>query len=590
LATTPDGRYLAAGGSKGTIYIWDLEADRLKHTLPDAGRGLPIYILNFTPDGKRLVSQAHLFPSARVWDVASGRELTSRHVADSNIGRMLFSADGKALATSGQRDSVQLWDIASGKLLRRFEQAESLTRRFDPDSFALSPSGKAVVTAHHDEAIIWNLADASLRHRIKAPVPKDTPDKDARYFSLTSCSPDDDTIVAIFSGDLRQVVPGKRRFPDRKIYWSMIGIVDGKTGRVQRSFRVEGDYQSHVCLSPDRRLLAAIESSLRVWDLERGVELFHSNKLSNRGGWESLAFSADSRTVLLTSTVLFGDKWVYAFQAIEIASGRARASFVHVLDPKMNHPRGAMASDHLAGITKGATISLFDPLTGKEFGRLRTMQDNIGCLAFSPDGKRCASAGHDTTALIWDIADLVPAPATTRLAEADMGRCWADLLSPNAESPFRAIRQMVQARDQTVAYLAKQAQPVPPIPAGKIKTLVGQLDSPRFTERDQAERALLQLPELAEPALAEAGKNPVSEEARRRIQKLLTKLQEMKTKGPWTLSGERLREWRAVEVLERIGTSEAHRLLERLAKGAPRAILTRQAATAAQRLGKRNGQ
>jgi hypothetical protein len=182
------------------------------------------------------------------------------------------------------------------------------------------------------------------------------------------------------------------------------------------------------------------------------------------------------------------------------------------------------------------------------------------------------------------------APAKAPLADAELARLWAELLNPEAETAFRAIRRMVQAPDQTAAYLGKQLHPLPPIPEKKIKALVAQLDSSRFATREKAAQQLLKLPELAEPALVAAAKDPPSLEASDRIEALLAKLRETKAKGPWTLSGEPLREWRAVEVLERIGTRAALRLLERLTKGAPHGVLTRQAHAATQRLAKRIGQ
>jgi predicted NAD/FAD-dependent oxidoreductase len=49
------------------------------------------------------------------------------------------------------------------------------------------------------------------------------------------------------------------------------------------------------------------------------------------------------------------------------------------------------------------------------------------------------------------------------------------------------------------------------------------------------------------------------------------------------LKGERLRKYRAVEVLERIGSPEARRLLTTYAKGAPGALLTTSADAALKR-------
>ncbi len=50
------------------------------------------------------------------------------------------------------------------------------------------------------------------------------------------------------------------------------------------------------------------------------------------------------------------------------------------------------------------------------------------------------------------------------------------------------------------------------------------------------------------------------------------------------LAGDRLREYRAIEVLERIGTPEAQKVLQTLADGAPGALTTETARGALERL------
>jgi hypothetical protein len=78
--------------------------------------------------------------------------------------------------------------------------------------------------------------------------------------------------------------------------------------------------------------------------------------------------------------------------------------------------------------------------------------------------------------------------------------------------------------------------------------------------------------------LARAG---LSLQLRRRLEASSTALDE--------ISGERLRQVRAVEVLELVGTEEAHDLLKTLAAGAAEARLTEQVQAALNRLMKRGG-
>jgi hypothetical protein len=80
--------------------------------------------------------------------------------------------------------------------------------------------------------------------------------------------------------------------------------------------------------------------------------------------------------------------------------------------------------------------------------------------------------------------------------------------------------------------------------------------------------------------LRTALKTDLSAEQRRRIEEALATLTDVP-------QAHALRDLRAVEVLERMGSAEAKSLLEMLANGAPEARLTREAEAALQRLARR---
>ena len=80
------------------------------------------------------------------------------------------------------------------------------------------------------------------------------------------------------------------------------------------------------------------------------------------------------------------------------------------------------------------------------------------------------------------------------------------------------------------------------------------------------------------PALREAMQKTESAEVRSRARKLISLL------GDTQLRGERLRQCRAIEALELIGTNEARDILRSLAAGADVMVPTRQAAGALARL------
>jgi hypothetical protein len=107
---------------------------------------------------------------------------------------------------------------------------------------------------------------------------------------------------------------------------------------------------------------------------------------------------------------------------------------------------------------------------------------------------------------------------------------------------------------------------------------LADLQSDRFELRRQAEATLEKLGDLTEPALRKALADEPPLEVRQRLERLLAK--------HFVPTVEQLRELRAVELLELIGTSEAREELQALARGVPDARLTSAAKSALSRLSK----
>src|SRR5205085_1083644 len=114
--------------------------------------------------------------------------------------------------------------------------------------------------------------------------------------------------------------------------------------------------------------------------------------------------------------------------------------------------------------------------------------------------------------------------------------------------------------------------------AHKLSKLIADLDSEEFTVRDKAATELAKLGVLAEPALKKALTAKPSLEVRRRIESLLEPFEK------WP--GMPLDAWRALAVLERIGSDDARQLLKGLSEGDPDSRLTREASAALERLQK----
>jgi WD40 repeat protein len=191
LAFSPDGETLAAVADYGVATIWDVPSRSLRHgPFPVASYAIGV---SLSADGRMLATAGD--GGVTLWDVATGAELG--HIGDGSTGdvafspteplvafvregflregqeiaeiwdatrrsriatlqiaardqeyflgwAIAFSPDGRMLATPGIDGSVQLWDVRSGKLVRRLEQnvgTAVLSLEFSPDGETLAISG-----------------------------------------------------------------------------------------------------------------------------------------------------------------------------------------------------------------------------------------------------------------------------------------------------------------------------------------------------------------------------------------------------------------------------------------------------------------
>ena len=71
-----------------------------------------MYDVAFSPDGQRLAS-AGLDQTVRIWDNATGKELSALKGHAGWVARVAFSPDGQRLASANRDGSIHLWETAS---------------------------------------------------------------------------------------------------------------------------------------------------------------------------------------------------------------------------------------------------------------------------------------------------------------------------------------------------------------------------------------------------------------------------------------------------------------------------------------------
>jgi hypothetical protein len=242
-----------------------------------------------------------------------------------------------------------------------------------------------------------------------------------------------------------------------------------------------------------------------------------------------------------------------------------------------------------------AGIRVWEAATGREIYRHDPLGSRPSSVAFSPDGEWLAFA-NDQGAALTRIPVLAkrkgPTPRKPRprvakpvtLAAAQWERLWADLADADAAKAYSVHWTLAAASEQTPRLIARRLPPSPLATReqkARIERLIADLENRRYSVRREAAHKLEKMNNLAEPFLQKKLASLPSLEVYRRVQSLLEKW-ERQDPGPRQLG-----DLRALEVLERIGTPQAVRVLKTLARGAPAARLTQEAKAALGRLGNR---
>jgi hypothetical protein len=175
-------------------------------------------------------------------------------------------------------------------------------------------------------------------------------------------------------------------------------------------------------------------------------------------------------------------------------------------------------------------------------------------VAAFADGRRVAAGAADGSALVYDLTSL---PRRDPAAKGE--DLWADLAAADPGEAYAAAWAL--AANGTAGALVKERVAAAEKRAAALDAAIADLDSDWFAVRERATAELADLGELAGAALRKALEKPASAEAKRRLQRLVDKLDESEP-GP-----ERLRWLRAVAALELAGDKEAREALEAVAKG-----------------------
>lgn len=620
---SPDGKHLTAFGDDGFLRIWDWAKGKELGKVAQVGN-LPKASTSTSPFSKALTKSAAtasgqvyspdsktllLFGGSRKLqfvDLAAGKEIGASLGHTEPLVAIWFTPDGKQILTKDAR-VTHTWNAAKGTHEGALFAA--------PPAIAgtptiISPDGKVGVTvarfaspakaqaAKVREAHLFDTATGKVIGEIGLAVEIAPTHRKPLLFSP------DGKLLAASAGDA-QVKIDLYEVPSGKLLRS---LGTGALAPGGKGFKAAVPASSQrMMFSPDNKMLAfqsAPGDRILVLDTESGKQIAAINPPEDSRAMQG-AFSPDGRCLALEQ--VDGKVTLY-----ELATGQARCTLDSKLPPLPPDKAEALAEllggggfgggfgggpfstsaidktrvciafapngQLLALPGERGSVQIWDVLDGKVLTLLKGHTATVNALAFAPGGKRLASASDDTTALLWDASKIArPVPVGNALKPGDLDNWWQALTDNDSARAFTAMRDFAATPKEAVAWLKSRIKPVAPLDMKQVIELLKQLDSEKFAVRDRATAELLKMGEPLLPVLDKAMAGETSPEARLRLEQLRAKL------GSGVLQGERLRDFRIIELLEFIGTAEARQLLQALADGAPGTLITTSAQAALKR-------
>ena len=363
VALSADGRCLAVASATG-VWLYEAATSRALALLPSES---PVQSVAFAPDG----TLASGLDNGRVelWRVESGERIgTLRHAGWGRVTAVVFSRDGKAMASGSWDQVIKLWNIETRREVGTWEvprESDSLR----PLSVAFSPDGTRLVSGFQDGTVrLWDVATQTEVAALEGHTDRVT---------SVSFSPDGATLASSGGWDDPTV-----RLWDAATQ-AQVATLRGHTGEVR----------SVSFSSPDGATLASGSSdrTVRLWDVatHQDVATFEEH----RGGVGSVSFSPDGGTLVsgaADGTVLLR----------ELETGNAAGLSGHAsLSSMALSPDGTL----LASGSVDGTIRLWDAATRNPIATLEGHRSGVGSVSFSFDGAVLASGSWDRTVRLWDV-------------------------------------------------------------------------------------------------------------------------------------------------------------------------------------------
>jgi eukaryotic-like serine/threonine-protein kinase len=357
---------------RASLSGWHSRAKQVERTL---AHGTAVYSVVFSPDG-RMLATVGADRALRLWDVAKGGLLSSPIRHEKAIRAIAFSPDGRIVATASDDGAMRQWDaMTGGPVGRPCLHGAAVT------AISFSPDGSRIATA--SRTVAPSLWETATGRRIG-----ESAEHDAQVMAVAYHP--DGARLALTGGDgvvrLRETANG-----------SFLGEILRHVAAVNM-----------LAFSPDGRQLVTgcSDGRARFWDSDRGTTLAEIPVRAEAG---CVVYSPEGRSIATTSQDGTARLWdTKTFRPIgEALSHRGS------VDCLAFNRAGTM----IATGSQDGTVRLWDADTALPIGPALEHRGAVHGMAFDADNRRLATASSDGVARCWRV----PVPIG---GDVEQVGCW----------------------------------------------------------------------------------------------------------------------------------------------------------------------
>jgi WD40 repeat protein len=305
VAFSPDGTKVLTGSEDKTAKLWEVATGKEKHSF--TGHMEPVTCVAFSPDGTKVLTGSR-DKTAKLWDATTGVEVRTFAGQRDFVQSVAFSTDGSKVLVGAGNWSAKLWEAATGAAI-----GESLVGAADATVTAFSPDGTKVLTGGslpRTKILTWKgWVDNSDSMVATARLWDVATGEAIRTFT----GPTGGVSSVAFSPDGRRVITAARsvrtnaRTADGWVDTedNTARVWDVATGAEVRVLTGHTGEVTSVAFSPDgtRVLTGSKDSTARLWDAATGATIYIYNTWFTRPDGQSegvpfVTFSPDGTKVL----------------------------------------------------------------------------------------------------------------------------------------------------------------------------------------------------------------------------------------------------------------------------------------------------